>query len=476
MTKSFETDPLVAPTGGASNELRVILALSGPLVAIQLLEVLPSSVNGMLTGHLATQDSESQLFLAAIGLGGLFFTVFVYSVAIGVSTAMDALCSQAYGKGSLHELGYIFQTGLLCASMLYLPLSLLCTFSAGILQYLGQSYEIALAAQHLTRYMVLGIPFVFGYEFLKRVLQGQTILYPILAAITLANVVNGLVSYTLMYHTPLGYAGSAFSAAFLNAAGCAVMLHKVRQLEPWHSHFEWSWTEAWRRLPHFASLSANGVGMVLFELVGMAVPSFLAGRLPSPAVAMSANTIYMAFRYLFTMVYLGISFAAGIRVGNALGRGDAVSAKNAATYSIQLSVAWALVATVAMMGLGPYYALGYTSDKAILSTANDLFWYTGPAQMAIGIWGTVQGLFRGMGHPHQGAILNFIGFVLVGIPLGYYLGFVCGWGVVGLWLGCYTGFTLCAIYGLYWFCTVDWERMVHEVESTFHQTATADAY
>ncbi|KDO27052.1 hypothetical protein SPRG_07763 [Saprolegnia parasitica CBS 223.65] len=209
MAKSTETDPLVAPIG-AANELHVILALSGPLVAIQLLEVLPSSVNGMLTGHLATQDSESQLFLAAIDLGELFFTVFVYSVAIGVSTAMDALCSQAYGKGSLHELGT------------------------------SASRQIALAAQHLTRYTVLGIPFVFGYEFLKRVLQGQTILNPILAAITLANLVNGLVSYTLMYHTPLGYAGSALSAAFLNAAGCAVMLHKVCQLEPWHSHFEWS--------------------------------------------------------------------------------------------------------------------------------------------------------------------------------------------------------------------------------------------
>ncbi|KDO27053.1 hypothetical protein SPRG_07764 [Saprolegnia parasitica CBS 223.65] len=196
--------------------------------------------------------------------------------------------------------------------------------------------------------------------------------------------------------------------------------------------------------------------MVLFELLGMAVPSFLAGRLPSPAVAMSANTIYMAFRYLFTMVYLGISFVAGIRVGNALGRGDAVSAKNAAIYSIQLSAAWALVATVAMMGLGPYYAQGYTSDKAILSTANDLFWYTRPAQTAIGIWGTVQVIFRGMGHPHQGAILNFID------------SFSCRWSLAR--------FTLCTIYGLYWFCTVDWESMVHEVESTFQQTATADAY
>ncbi|OQS00775.1 Multidrug/Oligosaccharidyl-lipid/Polysaccharide (MOP) Flippase Superfamily [Achlya hypogyna] len=457
----------------APNELRVVLELSGPLIAIQLLEVVPSSVNGMLTGHLATGDAESRLFLAAIGLGGLFFTVFVYSVAIGVSASMDALCSQAFGKGAIRDMGYIFQTGVLCAALLYLPLSLLCFFSADILVGLGQSLEIAQAAQHLTRIMIVGIPFVFGYEFLKRVLQGQTILYPILAAIAVGNVVNAAASYALMYHTPLGYTGSALSAAFLNAAGCGVMLNKVRRLEPWSSGFEWSLAEALKRLPHFAYLSANGVGMVLFELIGMAIPSFIAGRLPAPAVAMSANTIYMAFRYLFTMVYLGISFAAGIRVGNALGRGDADSAQQAAWYSLKLSVAWAAIATVAMVAFGPLYARGYTTDEAILSVANDLFWYTGPAQIAIGVWATAQGIFRGIGHPHQGAVANFVGFLLVGVPLGYHLGFGQGWGIVGLWAGTYAGFSLCAFYGLYWLYVADWNSMVKEVETTFELSPPA---
>jgi len=66
------------------------------------------------------------------------------------------------------------------------------------------------------------------------------------------------------------------------------------------------------------------------------------------------------------------------------------------------------------------------------------------------------GILRGAGHQRIGAILNFLAFYAVGLPIGFALCFAAGLGLFGLWWGlcigvcsCMVGFYI-IIYRLHW--------------------------
>ena len=51
----------------------------------------------------------------------------------------------------------------------------------------------------------------------------------------------------------------------------------------------------------------------------------------------------------------------------------------------------------------------------------------------------IGGVLRGSGRQYIGAIMNFIGYYIIGLPLGITLAIKVKWGVLGLWIGMATG-------------------------------------
>ncbi|ETV73908.1 hypothetical protein, variant [Aphanomyces astaci] len=454
MVKEFQ--PLLSPPPISTDEWHHVFLITIPLVLLQILEYLPLPILNMYLGHLDLDQSENRVVLAAGGLSSLFFTTTAYSVVIGVSTAMDALTAQAYGKGRGLELGIVLQTAALCAGVLCVPLALVTFFSGSILVALGQPADIANATQQLLRWYMLEIPLVFAYEYFKRVLQGQNIVWPIVAAISAGAGVALSVGYVFVLHTSLGFVGAPLGMIGYYSTAGFLLYHLMHTPS---MHFDWA--AAKQNLPTFLCLSANGWLMFLSEFGGIAATSFMAGSLPDASTALSANTIYAGFRSLFGMVYLGIGFASSVRVGNALGGNLPIRAKTAAWQTVQLGSWWAAASTVSMVLVGPLYATLYTQDPAVLSEATTLFYATAPFQVTMGVWGAVQGTLRGSGRPHQGAVANVVGFVGVGVPLASVLS--AYWGLVGLWVGISVGFCLCAAYGLYWLVVADWEAIADDI-------------
>jgi MATE family multidrug resistance protein len=45
------------------------------------------------------------------------------------------------------------------------------------------------------------------------------------------------------------------------------------------------------------------------------------------------------------------------------------------------------------------------------------------------------GALRGAGDTRTPMIANFIAYWLIGLPMGYVLGFRMGWGALGIWIG-----------------------------------------
>ena len=57
---------------------------------------------------------------------------------------------------------------------------------------------------------------------------------------------------------------------------------------------------------------------------------------------------------------------------------------------------------------------------------------------------------RGMGRPKAGAVVNLIGFYVIGLPLAWLLAFPAKLGVVGIWWGLAAGLGVVAILLCIW--------------------------
>ncbi|KAI9921896.1 hypothetical protein PsorP6_000074 [Peronosclerospora sorghi] len=153
----------------------------------------------------------------------------------------------------------------------------------------------------------------------KKVMQAQKVVVPMVYIAILSNLVHGLVGVYLTFFTSWGFRGAAIarvvSALVLPLCLLPYSLHHPPTWWPgWQVH------EAKQRVRIFLRFGLPGAAMLLLECDGLSVHSFL------------VNVSTLAFN-----CFLGIGVAANVLVGNYLGRHQPQHAKVAAGLGMLLS-------------------------------------------------------------------------------------------------------------------------------------------
>ena len=152
-------------------------------------------------------------------------------------------------------------------------------------------------------------------------------------------------------------------------------------------------------------------------------------------LSLAAHQIALNTASLTFMVPLGISSAAAVRVGHALGRQDVAGAARAGWTAMLLGVAFMSLAAIAMLTAPEYIARIYTTDRAIIRTTVALLAVAAAFQLFDGIQIVATGALRGAGDTRTPMVCHMVCYWFFGLPLGYALCFGLGWGAVGLWAG-----------------------------------------
>jgi MATE family multidrug resistance protein len=135
------------------------------------------------------------------------------------------------------------------------------------------------------------------------------------------------------------------------------------------------------------------------------------------------------------MVPLGISAAAAVSVGHAVGAGDIARARRAGWLALGLSTAFMLFAALVYLVIpGPLVAL-YTSDPEVLALGRKLLWIVAAFEVFDGVQTVTTGALRGLGETRVPMIANLVGYWVFGLPLGLALCFALHRGIFGLWIG-----------------------------------------
>jgi len=420
----------------------------------------------------------------------------------GILTAMDTLCSQAHGASQPSKMGTYSLTGLFVTCFFIVSSCILVWNASFILISLKQPIEVSRLAGHFIRYMLPGVPFLYIYELIRKVLQSRNDAMPMLISTVAGNLVNVVLGYYLVHRTKWGWMGAAMARSAGNMVMVPAVLICVTAAGSGREEVNGNKNSSIADVPNgcgngpdvkhclemgsddmttngndddacdhdyakflhhlwegfvirkalspkaiieFLSIGLPGMLQCMFEWIAFEAVALLCGLLPhrEALVGIGANVIIMNVSSLTYMLYLGTSISGSVRVGNALGAGDARRAEIASNLTLISGTIMALVNVALLLMFRNSLPWFFTSDLDIVKKAQHLFLIAAAFQLPDAVNGCAQGIFRGSGRQAMGALWNFVAYYIIGLPLGYELGLKFGFGVEGIWWGMTLG--LCSV-------------------------------
>src|SRR5690242_1763681 len=202
-------------------ELGELFGLALPVVVVQVGLMTMGTVDSILVGHL------SAAALGSVALGNMYFMGLAI-FGMGVLMALDPLVSQAVGAGDHPAVTRALQRGLLLALGLTIPCGLLLLTAAPFFRWMGEPAELVPDAALFARIMVPSVAPFLGFVVLRQTLQAMGRMRAIVTIIVLANLLNGLLDWVLIFGRlgapPMGVAGAAWSTTISRWAMLAGLL------------------------------------------------------------------------------------------------------------------------------------------------------------------------------------------------------------------------------------------------------------
>ncbi|XP_030078256.1 multidrug and toxin extrusion protein 2 [Microcaecilia unicolor] len=431
-------------------EVKALFSLAGPLFLSQLMTFMIITVSSIFCGHLGKVE------LDAVTLATSVIVVTGISVGIGLSSACDTLISQTFGSKNLKLVGVILQRGILIQLLFCFPCWAVFLNTGHILSLFRQDPAVIRLTQVYVMIFIPALPATFLYQLETRYLVNQGIIWPQIITGFVANIMNAVVNYVLLYQLQLGVVGSAWANTISQSSQALLLFIYIRvrklHVETWGG---WSW-ECLQEWGSYIGLAVPSMLMLCIEWWTYEIGTFLTGLIS--VVELGAQSVIYQVVGMIYMVPYGFSIAASVRVGNALGAGDIEQAKKSAITTLLVTASFTIVDSIVLAALKDVVAYIFTSDKDIIALVARVM----PIYIIFHLFESTAcvcgGVLRGAGKQRIGALVNAIGYYLIGLPIAISLIFAAKLGVIGLWYGMITCGFFPAIVFVVYILRINWKK------------------
>ena len=419
-----------------------MLALAAPVVIAELGWVAMQIVDTLMVGRLGPDA------IGAVGLASsLFIAVGVF--AMGLLLGLDPLVAQAFGASRIDECHEWLVAGVWLAILASLPVVAVVFAIHATLPSWGLPPGVVVLAQPYLAVLAWSLPPLLFYVAFRRYIQAMNIVRPITITLIAANVVNAITNWVLIFGNfgapALGVRGAAYatlaSRILMMGSLLAVIVRRERSMVPRlvDTPFGLDLARVWR----LVVLGLPAGSQMVLEVGVFATASALAGWVSANALA--AHQIALNMASVTFMVPYGISAAAAVRVGQAVGRRDPHGAMRAGWTAIAIGVAFMGTAAIVFFAVPGLLIRAFTPDPGVAEIGIGLLFVAAVFQLFDGVQGVTTGALRGLGDTKTAMLWNLAGHWVIGLPLGYLLCFRWGFGVIGLWWGLSTGLIICGM-------------------------------
>jgi multidrug resistance protein, MATE family len=406
-----------ASTGSWQAETKALLRLAAPLIVNSLSIAGMQFADAVMAGRLGAQA------LAAVAVGASVWFM-GFTVCLGLMMALSPIAARHYGAGESRLIGRYTRQGLLLAVLLGMTIMTLAwLFVDPALTLLEIDTGFRNTTVAYVHAIMLGAPAICIFLALRFTTEGIGHTRPIMYTSLFALACNVFLNYVFIY--------GHFGAPALGAVGCGVasaitmwlmmiLLGGYMILNPRYKPLQ-----IFRRVPHLRL-------PILKEILILGVPiavtitaesglfsavSILIGTLGAEITA--AHQIAINFASTMFMVPLALSSATTIRIGHALGAGNAAAARFSGITGISVCAGFMACSAAFLLLFRHQVVSLYTSDPAVRTIAIGLLFMAAIFQIADGIQIGAAGALRGYKDTRVPMVINTFAYWVLAFPLAY---------------------------------------------------------
>ncbi|XVF06716.1 hypothetical protein REPUB_Repub06bG0074700 [Reevesia pubescens] len=443
-------------------ESKIIWRIAFPSMLARVTSFGMIVVTQSFLGHIGSVE------LACYALVQSILVRFVNGILIGMSSATETLCGQAFGAKHYHMMGIYLQRSWIvdgAAATIAIPLFV---FATPLLRLLGQEEEIAKSAGTISLWF---IPMLYNMVFsltIQMYLQAQlkNLVVGWLSATSF--LLHLLLSWIMVYKLDWGVSGAMGA---LNISSWAMVIGEfVYIFGGWCPHTWKGFSKAaFSDLVPVVKLSIASGLMICLELWYNAILVLLAGYMKNATVAIDAYSICGNINGWEFMICLGFLGASIVRVANELGRGNAKAVKFSIKTILGTSIAFGVVFWILCLVFGDQLSYLFTTDEAVAKAVSSLSTLLAFSILLNSVQPVLSGVATGAGLQSTVAIVNLGCYYAVGIPVGVVLGYVLNFQVKGLWIGLLSGVVLQTVILSVIVWRTDWDEQVKKAYERLHR-------
>ncbi|RDX72452.1 Protein DETOXIFICATION 21, partial [Mucuna pruriens] len=351
-----EEEPLRKRVWEESKKMWVV---AGPAIFTRFSTFGITVVSQSFIGHIGSTE------LAAYALVITVLVRFANGILIGMASALETLCGQAYGAKKYDMLGVYLQRSWIVLFMTTIFLLPIYIFTTPLLVALGQDKSIAQVAGSISLWSI-GVIFAFSVSFTCQMFlqaQSRNKIIAYLAAVSIS--IHVFLSWLLTVKFKFGLNGAMMSTILAywipNLGQLVYILTKCPDTWKGFSFL------AFKDLCPVIKLSLSS-GAIL-EIWYNTVLILLTGNMKNAEVSIDALLNINGWEM---MIALGFFAAASVRVSNELGRGSSKAAKFSILIAVLTSFSIGFVLFLLFLFLRERLAYIFTSDPEVAKAVGDL--------------------------------------------------------------------------------------------------------
>ncbi|XP_020973099.1 protein DETOXIFICATION 30 [Arachis ipaensis] len=472
-TESHDIPPISSPRIFGREfllESKKLWYLAGPAIFTSVCQYSLGAITQLFAGHVGTLE------LAAVSVENSVIAGFCFGIMLGMGSALETLCGQAFGAGQLRMLGIYMQRSWVILNTTCLILSLLYVFAKPLLNFIGQTAAISKAAGEFAVWM---IPQLFAYAMnfpIQKFLQAQSKIMVMAWIAAAALVMHLLLSWLLMLRLGWGLVGAA---VVLNGSWWFIVVAQLVYILSGTCGNAWSGfsLKAFENLWGFVRLSLASAVMLWYQNLNLFISwsyafiylNYFCFFLLYHACILflgrdHAHYFVMCFCQNMNilgwtvMVSFGMNAAVSVRVSNELGASHPRAAKFSLVVAVITSFVLGLAMSLVLIMFRKQYPSLFSNDSAVKELVMELTPMLAFCIIINNVQPVLSGVAVGAGWQSLVAYVNIACYYLFGVPLGLILGYALDFGVIGIWSGMLTGTIVqtCVLFIIVY--RTDWDK------------------
>ncbi len=424
------------------SETRQLLKIALPIIAAQLLQVSMGAIDTVMAGRI------DALALAAIALGSSLWH-FTMLCGIGLMLALPPVVSRHIGARKYSMIREELRQGLWLGILVGISLIVFLLLFAALLPILDIEPSIIPDTQQYLYWVCLSLPFSCLYLVPRSLNESLGFTMPMLwiqLGLLPLNILGNMVfMFGYWGVEPMGAAGAALATCLAQILGCVLLFaytlsakrYKEFDLAKRMTLPDWSHIATLFRLGLPISISL-GMEVGMFTTIALLMGQFGIASTAGHQVAVSISSLTF-------MIPLGISIASTVRVGLALGAGQALDARYRGILAIIVCASVMTVSGLMLWLFGAQFAALYTEDAQVVELAAHFLVFAAVFQLADGLQVGASGVLRGYKDTAMPMLINAICYWVIGIGTSIYLTDYLNSGPEGLWMGLVFGLLAAAV-------------------------------